>query len=121
MTGGDAGLAVRTEQHGDRTVLTVTGTMDYWTSDPLRIALESVLAGTGRPHVVLDLHLVEMVDSSGLALLIAADGWTRDRGGWLRVACASGQLRRAIGATNLDRRLRLYPTLATALDESGAE
>ena len=121
MTAGDAGLAVQTEQHGDRTVLTATGTMEYWTSDPLRIALQSVLAGAGRPLVVLDLHLVEMVDSSGLALLIAADGWTRDRGGWLRVACASEQLRRAIGATNLDRRLRLYPTVAAAVAGSGAE
>jgi len=121
VTGGDAGLVVRTERAGDRTVLTATGSIDYSSSDPLRVALESVLAGARHPHVVLDLHLVETVDSSGLALLIAADGWTRGRGGWLRLACTPEQVRRVIGSTNLDRRLQLYPTLAAALDQSGAE
>jgi hypothetical protein len=53
--------------------------------------------------------------------LRGGDGWTRDRGGWLRLACPPEQVRRVIGTTNLDRRLRLYPTLAAALDESGAE
>ena len=115
------GLTVHTERSGDRTVLTATGTIDYENSDTLRSVFESVLAGAGNPRVVLDLEHVEAVDSTGLALLIAADGWTRDRGGWLRLARPADQVRRLIGTTNLDRRLSLYPSLAEALDRSVAE
>jgi stage II sporulation protein AA (anti-sigma F factor antagonist) len=115
------GLTVHTERSGDRTVLTATGAIDYENSDALRAVLESVVTGARNPRVVLDLQRVEAVDSTGLALLIAADGWTRDRGGWLRLAGPTDQVQRLIDTTNLDRLLRLYPSLAEALDRSGPE
>ncbi len=52
---------------------------------------------------------------------VTAEEWTRTRGGWLRLAGPTGQLRRLLSTTNLERRLGLYDSLADALVDSGAE
>jgi anti-sigma B factor antagonist len=107
-----------TEQDGC-TVLTARGTIDYWTVRPLRAAVEEA-AEQPRPRVVLHAAKVGFVDSTGLSLLVAADRWTGERGGWFRIAEPGDQLRRLLSITNLDRRLALHDSVAEAIG-SGAE
>jgi len=112
-------LEVDVTEHDGCTVLTARGTIDYWTVRPLRAAVEEAVAALA-PRVVLDLAKVGFVDSTGLSLLVAADRWTRDRGGWFRIAEPADQLRRLLSTTNLDRRLALHCSVAEAMG-SGAE
>jgi anti-anti-sigma factor len=111
-------LTLHAEERGDRTVVTPAGTVDYWTAGPLRKLLESA-AAMPDPRIVLDLRQVPFMDSTGLALLVAADRWTRERGGWLRLAGPSDHLRRMLDITNLDRRLRVCDDVAAAMNGSG--
>ncbi len=60
------------------------------------------------------------MDSTGLALLVAADQWTRNRGGWFRIARPAEQLRRLLSTTTLERRLSVHASLQEATG-SGAE
>jgi anti-sigma B factor antagonist len=76
-------------------------------------------AADGRSCVVLDLGRVDFVDSTGLALLVAADRSARDGGGWVRLAGPGSQLRRMLHITNLERRLDVYDTVAAAMNGSG--
>lgn len=101
------------------TVLTARGTIDYWTAGPLRTAVEEAVA-VPCPRVVLDLGGVSFVDSTGLALLVAADQWAGNRDGRFRIAEPAAQLRRLLSMTNLERRLAVHECLADAI-RSGAE
>ena len=112
-------LEVDVAEHDGCTVLTARGTIDYWTVRPLRTAVEEAVAAP-RPRVVLDLAKVAFVDSTGLSLLVAADRWTREQGGWFRIAEPADQLRRLLSTTNLDRRLAVHGGVAEAIG-SGAE
>jgi anti-sigma B factor antagonist len=112
-------LEVDVAEHQGCTVLTARGTIDYWTAPPLRAAVEDAVAAP-QPRVVLDLAKVAFVDSTGLSLLVAADRWTRDRGGWFRIAEPADQLRRLLSITNLDRRLAVHNSVVEAIG-SGAE
>jgi anti-anti-sigma factor len=111
-------LEVDTAGHDGFVVLTARGTIDYWTVQPLRTAIEQAVTAP-QPHVVLDLAKVGFVDSTGLALLVAADQWTRNRGGWVRIAEPGDQLRRLLSTTNLDRRLAVYGSVAEACGSGG--
>ena len=106
-------LEVDVAERDGCTVLTARGTIDFWTVQPLRSAVEEAVA-VANPQVVLDLGKVGFVDSTGLALLVAADQWTRNRGGWFRIAEPGDQLRRLLSQTNLERRLAVHGTVAEA-------
>jgi anti-anti-sigma factor len=112
-------LVVRTGEQDGRTVISAAGVMDYWNVDPLRKVLESAVS-VRLAQVVLDLHEVTFVDSTGLALLVAADQSVRQQGGSLRLACPQEQLQRLLEITNLDRRLGLYDSVADAVADPGS-
>jgi anti-anti-sigma factor len=119
----DDTLEVDVAEHGAFTVLTARGTIDYWTVQPLRTALEEAVAAP-RPCVVLDLAKAGFVDSTGLALLVCADQWTRDRGGSFGIAEPAEQLRRLLSTTNLERRIAVHGSVADAIgaaDGSGPQ
>ncbi len=120
MTPGPADtLEVDVAEHDGFVVLTARGTIDYWTVQPLRTAIEEAVTAP-QPCVVVDLGKVCFVDSTGLALLVAADQWARSRGGWFRIAEPGDQLRRLLSTTNLDRRLAVHGSVAEATG-SGAQ
>lgn len=119
MTDGlDETLEVDVAEHGSCTVLSARGTIDYWTVQPLRTALKEA-AAAARPCVVLDLGEVRFVDSTGLALLVSADQWMRERDGLFRIADPPDQLRRLLSTTNLDRRLAVHGSVADATGPAG--
>ncbi len=70
--------------------------------------------------MVLNLSEVSFVDSTGLALLVAADRWAGTRDGSFRIAEPAGQLRRLLSLTNLERRLAVHERVADATG-SGVE
>jgi len=70
----------------------------------------------GRTRIVIDLAETSFIDSSGLGALIAALKRTREAGGDLRVARATDQAVAVLCLTNLDRILRPYLSLTSALD-----
>jgi len=63
-------FSVRTEQHGDATVVVPRGELDLATAPALELALDGALDEALR--VVLDLRELDFIDSSGLRTLLSA-------------------------------------------------
>lgn len=55
---------------GDTTTLVITGTLDAMTAPELRAEVDAIVA-EGNRVVVIDLAGVELIDSSGVAVLVA--------------------------------------------------
>ena len=69
---------------GDTVVVTIAGELDMATAPGLRDTFAALLASRPK-RVVVDTAALSFVDSSGLAVLIAAERRTRDQGGELRL------------------------------------
>jgi anti-anti-sigma factor len=73
-------FTVRTEQHGDATVVVPTGELDLATAPALDNALTRAFEGGPTARVVLDLRELEFIDSSGLRTLLTARRRADDAG-----------------------------------------
>lgn len=65
--------------------------------------------------VVFDLRGVQLVDSTGIGILVTCHGRLRKAGGELRVASVQDKVREVLSMTNVDKIIRLYPDAAAAL------
>jgi anti-anti-sigma factor len=99
---------------GDVAVIRPEGRLNMAAAPRLRAAVtETVTAG--RARVVVDLALVEFIDSSGLGALIGGLKAARQAGGDLRIAAPPAQVSTVLGLTNLDRVLRPFGSVEDAL------
>ncbi|MEU7474224.1 STAS domain-containing protein [Streptomyces sp. NPDC044984] len=94
-------------------VLTLAGEIDHHTGDQLRQALDA--SDTAHPRIVVDLHDVTFMDSSGINILIAAHQTVTAAGGRLRLAAPTDSVQRVLQLTGVDTLVDCYPTLRRAL------
>ncbi|MET8767405.1 STAS domain-containing protein [Streptomyces sp. NPDC004658] len=94
-------------------VLTLAGEIDHHTGDTLRQALGT--SHTPRPRIVVDLHQVTFMDSSGINILIAAHQALSEAGGWLRLAAVGASVRRTLSLVGVDAVIDCRETLRQAL------
>ncbi|WP_030338284.1 STAS domain-containing protein [Streptomyces sp. NRRL S-1022] len=94
-------------------VLSLAGEIDHHTGDTLRQALDA--SGTPHPRIVVDLHQVTFMDSSGINILITAHQALSEAGGWLRLAAASESVMRTICIVGVDTFIDCRDTLRQAL------
>jgi anti-sigma B factor antagonist len=85
-----------------RATLTVHGDLDLGTSHRLRRVLVE-LDEAGATDVVVDLGDVDLLDSTGLGVLIGGLRRARQAGGELRLARLSPRHRELLSVTGLDR------------------
>jgi anti-anti-sigma factor len=87
-----------------RVVLAIRGEVDLASARDIPAALEE-LRGTGWDDIVIDMRDVTFIDSTGLAVLIAADERARREGWRLAVAEGCPPLDRLLDLTCLSSRL----------------
>ncbi len=95
------GLTFSTDQIEDRTVLAVAGEIDTQTTDELRVAVDDL--DVAHRTLVLDLHGVAFVDSSGLGALLGIKKQQERAGGRLLLTRLSAPVARIIEITRMDR------------------
>jgi anti-anti-sigma factor len=98
----------------DTAVAAVHGRLDLLTAAEVKRQLQEAV-GTGLHRLVVDLHGVPFIDSSGLGALIGALKATRVAGGDLRIARAGEQVRYVLEISMLDRVLVCHSTVEEAL------
>lgn len=86
--------------------LAVTGEIDL-TAAPLLDAGLSEMAARGQPVVLVDLHALEFLDSSGLGVLITHHKALREAGRQLVILSPSPPAERALSISGLDRVLHI--------------
>ncbi|MES2638546.1 MAG: STAS domain-containing protein [Myxococcota bacterium] len=108
-------MSVSVEERGPRTaVAVVNGRLDLLTASEVKRQLQDAVA-TGLHRLVVDLHDVPFIDSSGLGALIGALKATRIAGGDLRIARPGEQVRYVLEISMLDRVLVCHKTVEEAL------
>jgi len=106
-------LAQRVDDHDGWAVVRVHGDLDLTTAPRLREAVVRVVT-TGDTRVVLDLHGVPFVDSTGLGVLVGLLKRARSLGGDLRLVSESTSLQGVLELTALDRSLPLFRDVPSA-------
>jgi len=98
---------------GTHVVLAPEGKFNLVAAPPIKARIDDLVA-SGKARVVVDLHAVDFIDSSGLGALIGGLKAARQQGGDLRIAAAGDQVRAVLKLTNLDRILDPYATVEEA-------
>lgn len=93
-------LRLEVTEHDDVALLRVLGEVDVSTAPRLRQQLVE-LAVSGHDRVVVDLDSVELLDSTGLGVLVSGLKRFRTLGGDLRVVCAQPRIRKVFEITGL--------------------
>lgn len=101
------------EDEGTYVVLAPEGKFNMVSAGPFKARIDDLVA-SGKPRLVVDLHAVDFIDSSGLGALIGGLKSSRQQGGDLRIAAPGEQVRAVLKLTNLDRILSPYPTVEEA-------
>jgi len=101
---------------GTHVVLAPEGKFNLVAAPPLRARIDDLVAA-GKARLVVDLHAVDFIDSSGLGALIGGLKAARQQGGDLRIAAPGDQVRAVLKLTNLDRILAPYATVEEALHD----
>lgn len=100
---------------GTHVVLAPEGKFNLVAAPPIKARIDDLVAA-GKARLVVDLHAVDFIDSSGLGVLIAGLKTARQQGGDLRIAAAGDQVRAVLKLTNLDRILAPYATVEEAVN-----
>jgi anti-sigma B factor antagonist len=113
------GLAILTRSVNRWTVVHVTGDVDLQTASTLRSHLVEIIT-SGRRRLVLDLERVDLLDSTGIAVLVGVQHRLRAAGGQLRLVSAGEAVRKPLRVTGLLGAFDIYPALDAALTEEPA-
>ncbi len=97
-------------------VFALRGSLDIATSPSLRAALLDAADG-GHHEIIVDLSLLEFLDSTGLGALIGAHKRAGESGGAVRLVAQEGQILRLLRITGLLDVFSVYPTLDAALSD----
>ena len=98
---------------GTYVVLVPEGKFNLVAAPALKARIDDLVA-SGQSHLIVDLHAVDFIDSSGLGALIGGLKAARQKGGDLRVADAGPQVLAVLKLTNLDRILAPYASVEEA-------
>lgn len=95
-------LTIAIAENGTNRTVRLDGTCDLATAPELRQALQPLVPPDVK-EVTLDLSALEFIDSTGLGVILGAMRRLREGGGTLRIAGASGTVRRVLEITDLDK------------------
>jgi anti-sigma B factor antagonist len=99
-------LDVHTEAQGDGVRVILTGELDISTAPRVEEELRRV--EEGHPAVILlDLRQLEFMDSTGLRVIVSADGRAREDGRVVRLVRGPEAVQRIFRVTRLDERLEI--------------
>jgi anti-sigma B factor antagonist len=109
-------LAISERRAGGVTILALAGRLVLDEGDaPLRERVDA-LAKEGRIDVVLNLHDISFVDSSGIGSIVGKFVSLRRRGGHLKLVCPSERCRHVLEITHLLPVFEVFETDEAALD-----
>jgi anti-sigma B factor antagonist len=93
-----------------RIVVSITGEVDALTAAQLRHCLDDLVLGQGNRDLVLDMHSVTFLDSTGLGVIVGASRRLRELGGELTISAPSRPVSAVLETTGLTRALIITAT-----------
>jgi len=105
--------------HGELVIVTAAGEIDVFTSPRLRDTLQQLIS-EGHVHLVVDLHDVEFLDSTGLGVLVGIFHRLRALDGSMVFTSPTERVSKIFIAAGLTKVFKLHPDLDAALAASPA-
>jgi anti-sigma B factor antagonist len=106
-------MSIRQKREGTAVVLVPDKDITWQTQPELKHSLDN-LADAGSRHIIIDLTNVDEISGYGLGLLASRCARLRRSQGDIRLANASGAVRRLLQVTNLDRLFEQFDNAASA-------
>jgi anti-sigma B factor antagonist len=107
-------LTLTTRQADGKTIVAVGGEIDVYTAPKLRDKISELVA-TGSYDIVVDMHEVEFLDSTGLGVLVGGMKKVRAHDGSLRLVCNQDRLLKIFRITGLAKVFVIHETADEAL------
>lgn len=111
-------LTYEQSQHGDITVLSISGNLDSLTVPEVRPVIEKIVA-SGIRKVALELSGLEVIDSSGIGAIVSLFKRVRGMSGDVKIVGVRGQPREILRLLGLERAFDIVPTLDEAARRFG--
>lgn len=109
-------LSIRVHTIDGMQVFELTGSLDIATSPAVRATLTDA-SERGDHKLIVDLHRVDFLDSTGLGALIGAQRRAREFNGEVRLVAKEGQILRLLRITGLLTVFAVYATLEDAVSD----
>ncbi len=107
-------LTLTTREADGKTIVAVGGEIDVYTAPKLRDKISELVA-TGAYDIVVDMHEVEFLDSTGLGVLVGGLKKVRAHDGSLRLVCNQDRLLKIFRITGLAKVFVIHETADDAL------
>ncbi|WP_432476292.1 anti-sigma factor antagonist [Nocardioides sp. GXQ0305] len=107
-------LTLTTREADGKTIVAVGGEIDVYTAPKLRDKISELVA-TGSYDIVVDMHEVEFLDSTGLGVLVGGLKKVRAHDGSLRLVCNQDRLLKIFRITGLAKVFVIHETADEAL------
>lgn len=114
---GTMDLSLSSRMVAGDVVVEVCGEIDVGSSQRLREALVAMIH-EGGPRLIVDLDKVELIDSTGLGVLVGVLKKVRDRDGSLTLVCSNDGLLRVFELTGLTKVFVIQSTVAAATGDA---
>jgi len=105
---------IHTERQGAVEVIHVDGPLNQHVVEELEEVLQACQAG-GQPMIVLDGSLLQLIDSTGLELLVRAQQTMTQRGGMIKLAGLSPLCTEILRATGVGQQFETYMDVKRAI------
>ena len=99
---------------GDLSILYMSGSLNALTAEQLRVTINDLVQNR-REYVILDLSLLELVDSSGVGALVSLLKRIHAFQGQVKIACLRGQPRDIFHLLNLHKAFEVFSTVEDAV------
>jgi anti-sigma B factor antagonist len=116
------GMSYQARQTGDVTILDISGRIDIGVplafGEGANHALQDLVrdfAARGQKNIVLNLHDVAYIDSSGIGDLVGSATTLRQQGGDLKIVNPAGVVQKLLSVTRVDTIIDVKPDEASAL------
>jgi anti-sigma B factor antagonist len=109
-------LELETSQHDGVAVLTLRGEIDVYTAPRMRQAIVD-LVDAGSLNIVVDMGMVDFLDSTGLGVLVEGLKRVRTRGGNLSLVVTQDKIVKIFDITGLNKAFPIFGSLEDALKE----
>ena len=107
-------LSVTSREESGRTVVEVSGEIDVYTAPTLRERLNE-LVGAGHHHLVVDMEGVELLDSTGLGVLVGGLKRVRSHDGSLHLVCQREKILKVFRITGLTKVFPIHGSVDEAV------
>ncbi|HJN18349.1 MAG TPA: STAS domain-containing protein [Armatimonadota bacterium] len=100
---------------GGVTIIDIKGDLADHTAEEMAQSMARLIAA-GRRNFILNLGGTDLISTQGLAMCVAGQKRLRERGGELKIAGATGELKRIFDLVSLEKMIECHPEVRHAVD-----